>query len=198
MNSQPQPKKKSMSASSSTSPTQEPADIASAAAEAVPDDAALANLGKIREILFGAQSRTTEQRIAALEERLVRDAEQMRRRLDDLEKLIHTSVESLGERVRALRSETQAGQSSAAAEARQVAGNLKQGLVSLEERVDRERKEIRAALTEQVESLRENIRQHHDDAIKTTQLQGDRLQASKVDRMALGELLADLASRVSR
>lgn len=196
---QPQPPKKITGPSPSPStPDELSPDELSSALTPGGDDAALANLGKIREILFGVQNRTTDQRLAALEERLRRDAEHMQRRLDDLEKLIQTSIESIGERLKSLRVEAAAGQGNVAAEARQSSNNLKQSLHSLDERVERERKEIRQALAEHVEALRENIRQQHDDALKTVQLQGERLQASKVDRLALGELLADLSARVSR
>lgn len=180
---------------SSASP-HEPAPEPAAATEE--DTAALANLGKIRDILFGAQVRDTETKLVQLEERIRRDNEHTQRRLDEIEKLIHASVESLGERLKSLRSETSAALGGASNEARAAATGLRQAVGALDDRVERERKEIRQALDEAVERLRDDIRRRHDDALAALAQQGQRLQAGKVDRVALGELLADLSARVSR
>lgn len=181
----------------SSNPPTKPAEPAPSPAAEV-DSAELASLGKIRDILFGQQTRTNDQRLATLEARIQADSEHTQRRLDELERLIQALQESLTERIKAVRSEASVSQSNTSTDLRQIALHLKQSLQAVEERIERERKESRQAAAEQVESLRDAMRQHHEDAMKALEVQGQRLQGSKVDRMALSEILADLSARVSR
>lgn len=112
--------------------------------------------------------------------------------------MIQALQESLTERIKAVRGEAAVIQANTSTDLRQIALHLKQSLQAVEERIERERKESRQSTAEQVESLRDATRQQHVDAMQALEVQGQRLQGSKVDRMALSEMLADLSARVSR
>jgi hypothetical protein len=68
-------------------------------------DLAGGNLDKIRNILFGAQSREMERRFAKIEESLARETsdirDELRSRFDKLEAQIRNEMERLGDRLRA-------------------------------------------------------------------------------------------------
>lgn len=162
------------------------------------DGVDLASLGKIREILFGAQNRSTEQRIVALEERVDLDRDRVTARLGELERLVNTTHEALGERIKAARTEAAALTSGVKADLKKVADQLEHTLVQLGERVDKGLRESRQQLVDQVVALREELRFFNEAATKAVAQQGARLEASKLDRLALGEILADLSTRVSR
>lgn len=181
----------------SSNPQPKPAEPGPSPAVEV-DNVELANLGKIRDILFGQQTRTNDQRLATLEARIQSDSEHAQRRLDELERMIQALQESLTERIKAVRGEAAVIQANTSTDLRQIALHLKQSLQAVEERIERERKESRQSTAEQVESLRDATRQQHVDAMQALEVQGQRLQGSKVDRMALSEMLADLSARVSR
>ncbi len=162
------------------------------------DVAALANLGKIREILFGVQNRSTEQRITALEERVHVDREHVDQRLGELERLVNTTHEALGERIKAARAETANLTAGVSAELRKTSEHIEHALGQLDGRVEKGLRELREQLVDQVVALREEIRFFHETANKSIEQQGQRLQATKLDRLSLGEILADLSTRVSR
>lgn len=187
-----------MSSTTDPKPIEREAPAPSPAPAGEADNAELANLGKIRDILFGAQTRTNDQRLAALEARVQRDGEQAQRRLEELERLIQALQESLSERIKSVRSEAAVQQGNTTTDLRQIALHLKQSLQAIEERIDRERRESRQGLSEQIEAVREAMRLNHEEAMRALDVQGQRLQGSKVDRMALSEILADLSARVSR
>ena len=68
-----------------------------------------ANVDKIRDILFGSQMRDYDKRFGRLEDRLIKDAEalrdEMKRRFESLEAFVQKELESLGQRLKAEKSE---------------------------------------------------------------------------------------------
>src|SRR5262245_13792193 len=70
-----------------------------------PDTPGVANLDKVRDILFGAQMRDYDRRFTRLEERMLKEVsdarDDTRRRFDQLENFIRQEIAALGERLRA-------------------------------------------------------------------------------------------------
>src|ERR1700722_528307 len=68
-----------------------------------------ANVDKIRDILFGSQMRDYDKSFGRLEDRLIKDAEalrdEMKRRFESLEAFVQKELESLGQRLKAEKSE---------------------------------------------------------------------------------------------
>ena len=93
------------------------------------------NLDKVRNILFGAQSRDYERRFARLEERLAKETadlrDDMRRRFDSLETTIKREIEELGDRIRSERNEREIS-------VRDVSGQLKETTRQLQDRIKAE------------------------------------------------------------
>src|SRR5712692_4010154 len=65
------------------------------------DTAEVANVDKIRDILFGSQMRDYEKRFARMEDRLAKDAaalrEDLKKRFDALESFAKQEIESVGQ-----------------------------------------------------------------------------------------------------
>jgi len=158
----------------------------------------LANLGKIREILFGSQSRTTEQRLETLERRLVRAEAETGERLELIERKQSTLEDSIAVRLQSRRAETEAELGGLAAEVKRCAEQVQRGLKQSEQQVERLRQSSEQALITNLEALRDGLRQEQEDALRVIAAQVERLQANKVGRVVLGELLTNLAAQVTR
>ena len=86
------------------------------------------NIDKIRDILFGAQSREFDKRMARLEERLTKEAgnlkDDMRRRFEALETYVKRELESLSERVDAERQDRVVGLKGMSSELKEAAESV--------------------------------------------------------------------------
>src|SRR5712692_10300209 len=73
------------------------------------DSGEVANVDKIRDILFGSQMRDYEKRFARMEDRLAKDAaalrEDLKKRFDALESFAKQEIESVGQRLKGEKSE---------------------------------------------------------------------------------------------
>src|SRR5262245_38466407 len=73
------------------------------------ENAGGANLDKVRDILFGSQMRDVERRFARLEERLIKETQDLKddvkRRLEALENFARKESESLADQLRGERTE---------------------------------------------------------------------------------------------
>ena len=109
------------------------------------------NLDKVRNILFGAQSRDYERRFTRLEERFSKETtdlrDDMRRRFDALESTLKREIEELGDRLRSERNEREIS-------VRDVAGQLKESTRQLQDRIKAEQNDRSDALGELAGELR--------------------------------------------
>ena len=159
-----------------------------------------ASLDKVRDILFGAQSREFEKRFSLLENRLLEESRALRQELirsfDDLKahmnqevqgliKQLHqeqgqraTNIQEVGQVVKTVESQL----SQRVAELTQQASNQFQALGS-------DLQEQKAVLMEQHQQAIDRIEAQHRQAVKE-------LQSEKTDRAALAEMLMEVALRL--
>ena len=163
--------------------------------------AAGGNVDKIREIIFGGQMRDYERKFSRLEERLSKEASDLRedgrRRLDALENFFKQELEALGERLRAeqrVREESAQSQSQAL---RDTGQTLERKLAQFEEQTARGQRELRQQVLDQSKTLGEEIRQKHDDLRALLEREVAALGNDKTDRAALASLFTEVALRLS-
>lgn len=163
-------------------------------------EAAPESLDKVRDILFGSQMRTVESRLQSLEERLRREQDAIRADLEkqagELDQLIRSEAQTLGERLAAERAKRTEELKSLASDIKESIRNLEKRHAKLEEVTsiadaglrDQLLAQSRAAATELAtlgERLTGELSQSHQE-----------LKSTKTDRVALAELLSELANRI--
>lgn len=127
----------------------------------------MGSVDQIRDILFGAQMRTYEERFSELEARLIDEASSLR---DD----IHIRFQELERNL-----EIERGERGDATD--RVVDELRSTAQSIAERADHDRDELRNELSAVRQALIERL---------------DAMQASKTDRAALSGLLRQMAAEI--
>jgi hypothetical protein len=166
-----------------------------------PDDSGIANLEKIRDILFGAHMRNYDRRLAGLEERLVRETaalnEEVRKRLAALEDFVKRETDSLNDRLKA---EFEARSDATAAlsrELRESAGTLERRAGSLDDQLGRAQRELRQQILEQHQRLSDEIQARVDDVLSRLHKESTDLRSDKADRATIAALLTEMALRLN-
>ncbi|MGF1600666.1 MAG: hypothetical protein ACFCU8_01385 [Thermosynechococcaceae cyanobacterium] len=161
----------------------------------------LHNLEKIRDILFGSQVRTHEQRFTRLEERLEQECKTLRsdlnRRLDTLEGYIQTEVGSLSAQIQETRrTHTEAidrleqGQHSATK-------SLEQKLSQLEEKTSASERNLRQQMLEQGNQLSEDMIGRYNELLTILEREVGILHTvDKTDRANLASFFGEMSVRL--
>ncbi len=154
------------------------------------------SLDKIRELLFGEETRETKRRFEQLEKRLINELRAIEKRLGDRVASVETALQV---EVTAL---SQAVDAESEQRSEMVNGALEK-VGALGERVTRLNEEQQAALDGAREQLETALEVSKDDALARSQAVSDGagqkidgLRASKVDREDLAGMLQDLARRL--
>jgi len=156
----------------------------------VADAAGIGNLDKVRDILFGNQMREVERRFARLEERLLKETQDLKddvkRRLEALEAFARTESESLADQLRGERSERL-----------ESARTLERRDTTLDEQLTKGNRELRQQILEQHQRLSDDIRQKVDEVLASLARETGELRADKADRSAIASLLTEMAMRLN-
>ena len=142
-----------------------------------------ASLEKVRDLLFGVQMRDYDRKFARLEERLVKETndlrDEVRKRLASLEQLLAKEAESLNERIR---SEQQDRTTKTA----QIDDQLARGL-----------REVRQQIHEQHQQLSDELKRQADEILERLARESHELRTDKTDRASLAALLTEMAMRLT-
>jgi uncharacterized protein (DUF342 family) len=161
-----------------------------------------ANVDKIRDILFGSQMRDYDKRFARLEERLTRDAEthreELKKRFDALEAFVRQEAESLGQRLKAEKSERLESLKELSREVRDSNKALEKKLAQLEDAMAKGTTELRTRILEQSKSLSAEIGEKHRELSSVLDRDVQALRAEKTDRETLADLLTEMALRLKK
>jgi hypothetical protein len=162
----------------------------SGAASELTDSAGSGNLDKVRDILFGGQMREVERRFARLEERLIKETqdlkEEVKRRLEALETFARKESESLAEQLRGERSERL-----------ESTRTLERRDTTLDEQLSKGQRELRQQILEQHQRLSDDIRQKVDEVLASLARETGELRADKADRATIATLLTEMAMRLN-
>jgi hypothetical protein len=165
------------------------------------DAGGAASLDKVRDILFGAQSREYERRLIRLEERLAKETadlrDDMRQRLEVLEAFVRRESESLADRLTRERDERTSVARDLAGEIKDVARTHEQTAAAFDERMAREQRELRQQMLDQYNRLSETLREKTDDLVATIAREAHELRNEKASRAVLASLLTEMAMRLN-
>jgi DNA repair exonuclease SbcCD ATPase subunit len=159
------------------------------------------NLDQVREILFGAQSRSVEKRIARIEEELPKRAaelrEELKRGLATLEAYARREIDSLNERLRAESAERGKADDQLGAKAEDTAKALRREIAGLDERSTAAQRDLRQHLLDQTKRLDEEIQRRSDDLAAAIARAVEELRFEKADRKAVAGILHEVAMRLT-
>jgi len=178
-------------------PSTEPHDSSAAEALQPVDDG---SLEKVRDILFGAQSREFDQRVHALENRLLQESTKLReefsRSLESLKAHFTQEVLKLTQYIQ----EEKAGRTTSLADVGQVIQSLRENvegqLSQLTEQTSQQHVAVEQQITQEKAALTENYDQRIAELQQQFQESLQLLKKEKTDRAALAEMLMDLALRL--
>jgi DNA repair exonuclease SbcCD ATPase subunit len=159
------------------------------------------NLDQVREILFGAQSRSLEKRVARLEEQIVKAVAELREEikggLHALESYAKHELESLDERLGREQSERAGAVDEASERLEEMSRSTRKELDGLVERLGKSERDLRQQLLDQSKRLEEEIRRRSEATIASLTGAIDELRSEKTDRAALAALLSEVAMRLT-
>jgi hypothetical protein len=159
------------------------------------------NIDKIREIIFGGQMRDYEKRFKLLEARLIQESvdlrEDTRNRLEILETYVKRELDALSERLQAeqhTREESTQGTLRALNDASRA---LEAKHASLEGNHARAQRDLRDQVLDQSKTLRDEIRQRHEDISSALSREVAGLNDQKTSRSDLASMFGELAMRLN-
>jgi DNA anti-recombination protein RmuC len=154
-------------------PADEPASVAKV------DATGGAHLDKVRDILFGSQLREIDRRLARLEERLIKETNDLKsdvkNRLDAFDSYMRHETESLTDQMQTERHDRGSGDE-----------QLSKGL-----------RELRQQLLDQHQHLSDDIRRKVDEVLAALARETGELRSDKADRATLASLLTEMAMRLT-
>ncbi|HEX8775409.1 MAG TPA: hypothetical protein VF735_17700 [Pyrinomonadaceae bacterium] len=165
------------------------------------DLAGTGNIDKIRDILFGVQMRDYEKRFTRLEERLIKESNNLRddtkKRFDALELYLKNELESLTERLTAEQNARNENAESLAQGIKDTARAFEKRAAQMDEQSTRSQRELRQQILDQSKSLNDEIRQKYEELTTLLQREAEELRADKTDRSALAALFTEVAMRLN-
>ena len=159
------------------------------------------NLDKVRELLFGSQVREQEKRFARLEERVAKELydlrDESRRRLDSLEGYIKKEIQGLLDRIKSEGADRADAMKELSQEHRESSKSLEKRLGQADERASAVQRELREEILEQSKTMRDEIRQSHQEIVAASDRSSAELRSDKLDRTTLAEILTEVAIRLN-
>ncbi len=161
----------------------------------------LGSVDKIRDILFGAQMQDYEKRFVRLEERLMQESqstkEDLKKRFDSLEKYMKNEVESLLDKVKSEQNERTDSVTDILRQIKDLTKTFEKKTGQISDRVSNNQREARSRLLEESKSLREEIAENHNLLSENMNNVVNELRHDKTDRVALANLLTEMALRLT-
>ncbi|WP_414562722.1 MULTISPECIES: hypothetical protein [unclassified Anabaena] len=159
------------------------------------------NLDKVRDILFGSQSREFEKRFFRLEERLLKEfsngRDETRKRLDALESYVKQEVDSLAERLKNEQVERDHKVTLLTEEHKNISISLEKKIAQVDEQNTNSQRELREQILNQSKSLQDDIQHKYEEILALLEREAQELRRNKTDRSNLAALFTDLAIRLS-
>ena len=175
-----------------------------AKAPAQPLDSALPNEGenidKIRDILFGSQSRQIEKKMAAMEDKLDKEIAALRSEtktiLDTLEQFVRKELLSLSDQLSAEKAERSESAEHLADRIADAKKNMEKKIGILGDKMIKDQRDIQEQILQQSKNLMEEMHQKNDALQMSLDQASESLAYEKADRLALANLMMDAALRL--
>jgi DNA anti-recombination protein RmuC len=158
------------------------------------------SLDQIRDILFGAVVRDTDKKLARLEERLLKEQEELKedaqRRCESLEVFVKQEMESLAERLHAEHNTRDQALRALTQELKEAVSGFEKRTTQLDEQTAKAQRELRQQILDQSKTLRDECRGQYRQLSEAVSRALQELRVEKADRDALAALFAELAVRL--
>jgi hypothetical protein len=165
------------------------------------EQAGTGSLDKVRDILFGAQSREYEKRIVRLEERIIRESSDLRgeikMRFDSLEAYIKGEIESLTDRWKTEQGERTDSVKDLSRGLSDLTATVEKKTTQLDEKVTKTQRELRDQILDQSKSLSSDMRQKYEELSAALDREARELRNDKTDRSALADMFTEFAMRLN-
>lgn len=160
------------------------------------------NVDKIRDILFGSQMRDYDSRLDAMEKRIVqtmeRNARDLERRIERLDKYARREVEKLSDQIKAERKDRIADTKKGSADLGSLTDQVETWFGEVDEQLAQESRDLRTAMHDQAEDLTAQISEARSLVQAALQKEAEELRDSKVAREDMAELLTEMAMRLNK
>lgn len=159
------------------------------------------NVGKIRDIIFGANMREYEERFATLDEQLNQEVKRLRdetdKRMNKFEDYVRAELGKLGDKLNTEKKERTEEAKDIGNDISALEGRLLTAIGDVDAQLAHDSKEIRENLREQVKELMDGMRQLQDDLSSAMNKQSGALRDAKVDRAGLSDMFTEMAMRLN-
>ncbi len=158
------------------------------------------NVDRIRHILFGSQMRDYDGRFQKLEERLARDAEDLRndvqKRLDGLEGFMKGEVESMVNRLKGEQSERAHALEKLSRDLVETARGIELKIGNLDGQTAKDLRDLRQQLLDQSKALSAEIKDRHEQLKTGLNNEAQQIRGAMTGRESLAEMLTEVALRL--
>jgi hypothetical protein len=158
------------------------------------------SVDKIRDILFGAQMREHERKVARLEERLLKETtdlrDEVKKSLGMFETFFKQEFEAIATRFKAEQAERGSAVKDLAQELKQLGQLLQQRASQIDEQMAAGQRDLRQQLLDHTRRLSDEIRDKSVEAANALKREADELRVGKTDRTALAALFTEVAMRL--
>jgi|SRR6266850_2765852 len=159
------------------------------------------SVDKIREILFGIQMRDYEKRFVRLEERLLKEAndlrEETKQRFDTLELYIKHELEALGNRLVTEQNTRAESLEQLSKGVKETFRTVDKKTAQMDEQSAKSQSELRQQMLDQSKSLSDDMRQKYSELLAALDREATELRTDKTDRSALAALFTEVAMRLN-
>jgi hypothetical protein len=167
----------------------------------IADSGGAASLDKVRDILFGVQMREIDRRFARLEERLLKETndlkDDVKRRLEALENYARQESEALADQIRSEQTARTEADRTLSREVSETGKASERRSATLDEQLSKSQRETRQQMLEQYQRLSDEIRTKVDDVLAALAREAQELRTDKTDRAMLASLLTEMALRLN-
>lgn len=161
-----------------------------------------ANIEKVRDILFGSQTKSNEARFARLEESLAREVFELKdlvkRRIESLEAIFLSETLALAERIRSERDERLSAFEAHDMEMKGALSGLARKLGDLSTAMNEGDSAVRRDLLGESRKLADEIILRHESMRGLLESRANELHNRKADRAVISDLMREMASQLEK
>jgi hypothetical protein len=159
------------------------------------------NVDKIRDILFGNQMRDYEKRFVRLEERMLKEVsnlkDELKKGFDSLETYVKKELEILSDRQKMEQDDRTAAIQEVSRDLKETATGMEKKISNTEDQLNKRARDLHDQILMQSKTLSEEVQKKHEAITSALEREARELQNDKVDRSSLGELLMEMALRLT-
>jgi hypothetical protein len=171
-------------------------------AETAPAPETVNSIDKVRDILFGSQTKSNEARFARLEDGLAREVydlkETMRRRFESVETFFRAETEALASRIRAEREERMSVFAAHDREMQDGLNGLARRLGDLDSAMNEGDSALRKDLMSESRKLVDEMGHRHETMRGLMESRVTELRSQKADRALISDLMREMATQLDK